>query len=275
MVFRIVSVARVAGALVAGAIVSTAGAALAFSQQPNNAILDRANVSVQPAVQPANDAPKPPLSPEMRGDIFMARKMYREAIEAFGEGSGKDPVLKNKTGIAYHQLLQLDSARKYYDQSVRLKSDYPEAINNLGTVYYAKKSYRRAISYYRRALHLSPDSASIYSNLGTALFARKQYAEATEAFQTALRLDPDVFEHHSTYGVLLQERSVEERAKFHYYVAKMYAKGGRDELAIQYLRKALEEGFKERKKLTEDPEFAALRELPEFKQLLTLEPRVL
>jgi len=234
-------------------------------------MLDGTKVSAQPS----NDAPKQPLSPEMRGDIFMARKMYREAIEAFGEGPGKDPVLKNKTGIAYHQLLQLDNARKYYDQAVRLKSDYPEAINNLGTVYYAKKSYRRAISYYRRALRLSPESASIYSNLGTALFARKQYAEATEAFQTALKLDPDVFEHHSTYGVLLQERSVEERAKFHYYVAKMYAKDGRNELAIQYLRKALEEGFKERKKLNEDPEFAALRELPEFKQLLTLEPRVL
>jgi len=252
-------------------LVAALGAATAFSQQSGQAMLDRTAVSPQPA----NDAPKPVLSPEMRGDIFMARKMYREAIEAFGEGSPKDPVLRNKTGIAYHQLLQLDNARKYYDMAVKIKPDYAEAVNNLGTVYYAKKSYRRAIGYYRRALKLSPESASIYSNLGTALFARKEYEKATEAFQTALKLDPEVFEHHSTYGVLLQERSVEERAKFHYYVAKMYAKGGRNDLAIQYLRKALEEGFKERKKLTEDPEFADLRDLPEFKQLLTLEPRVL
>jgi len=267
MVFRPFRVA-----LVAGAILTSLGATLVYSQQqPSNAILDRTKASAPPS----NDTPRPPLSAEMRGDIFMARKMYREAIDAFGEGNAKDPVLRNKTGIAYHQLLQLDSARRYYDQAVKLKPDYAEAINNLGTVYYAKKSYRRAIGYYRRALRVSPDSASIYSNLGTALFARKQYADATEAFQTALKLDPEVFEHHSTYGVLLQERSVEERAKFHYYVAKMYAKDGRNELALQYLRKALEEGFKERKKLTEDPEFAALRELPEFKQLLTLEPRVL
>lgn len=257
--------------LVAGAILTSLGATLVYSQQPSNAILDRTKVSAPPS----NDTPRPPLSAEMRGDIFMARRMYREAIEAFGEGNTKDPVLRNKTGIAYHQLLQLDSARKYYDQAVKLKPDYAEAINNLGTVYYARKNYRRAIVYYRRALRLSPEAASIYSNLGTALFARKQYAEATDAFQIALKLDPEVFEHHSTYGVLLQERSVEERAKFHYYVAKMYAKDGRNELALQYLRKALEEGFKERKKLTEDPEFAALRELPEFKELLALEPRVL
>jgi tetratricopeptide (TPR) repeat protein len=260
MVFRPVSIA----------LVATFCSASAFAQT-SKAMLDGTKVPPTPAA----DAPKTPLSPEMRGDIYMARKMYREAIEAFSEGPAKDAILKNKTGIAFHQLLQLDNARKHYEQAVKLKPDYPEAINNLGTVYYARKSFRRAIVYYKRALKLSPESASIYSNLGTAYFARKQYAEATDAFQTALKLDPEVFEHHSSYGVLLQERSVEERAKFHYYVAKMYAKDGRNELAIQYLRKALEEGFKEKKKLNEDPEFAGLRELPEFKQLLTLEPRVL
>ena len=69
--------------------------------------------------------------------------------------------------------------------------------------------------------------------------------------------------------------NIEERAKFHYYLAKMYAKSGRNDMAMQYVRKALEEGFKDKKKLEEDPEFQALRDLPEFKDLLTAEPRVL
>src|ERR1035437_2885985 len=80
------------------------------------------------------ETPKPALSAESRGDIFMARKMYREAIEAFREGSPKDAVLRNKIGIAHHQLIQLDTAKKYYEQAVKLKPTYPEAINNLGTV---------------------------------------------------------------------------------------------------------------------------------------------
>jgi hypothetical protein len=84
-----------------------------------------------------------------------------------------------------------------------------------------------------------------------------------------------VFEHRSSFGVMLEERNVEERAKYHYYVAKLYAKNGRNELALQYLRKALEEGFKERKQLEKDPEFASLRDTQEFKDLLALEPRVL
>jgi len=207
----------------------------------------------------------------------MARKMYREALEAFREGSTKDPVLANKVGIAYHQMMQLDNALKSYQLALHLKPKYIEAMNNLGTVYYAKKNNRRAISWYQRALRLAPEetkSASIYMNLGTAYFARKRYDDATKTFQTALRLDPDVFERHGNFGVMLEERSVEDRAKFHFHLAKLYAQGGRSELALQYLRKALEEGFRE-KKLGEEPEFASMKELPEFKQLLVLEPRVL
>jgi len=225
--------------------------------------------------QVAAEAPKAPLSVETRGDIFMARKMYREAIDVFREDRSKNPVILNKIGIAYHQMQQLDNARKSYEQAVRLKPDYAEAINNLGTVYYAKKSFSRAIRYYQRALKYAPKSASIYSNLGTAYFARKKYKEAMETYQIALKLDPNVFENHGSYGVLLEERNVEERAKFHFHMAKLYAQGGRNELALQYLRKALEEGFKDKKKIEEDPDFQAMRELPEFQELLALEPRVL
>lgn len=236
--------------------------------------LDRVVPAAPAAARPGN----PELTPEMRGDIFMARKMYREAIDAFREGSSTDPVLWNKIGIAYHQRQQLNDAKKSYERAIKLKKDYVEALNNLGTVYYASKSYRRAISWYKKALKLAPNepkSASIYMNLGTAYFARKKYEDATKTYQTALQLDPQVFERHSNYGVLLEERSVTERAKYHFYVAKLYAKEGRNELAIQYLRKALEEGFKERKKLEEAPEFAGLKDMPEFKELLTKETRVL
>jgi|SRR5579871_2526049 len=226
---------------------------------------------------PTATIPKPATSasPEMRGDIFMARKMYREAAEAYQEGAKNNAILLNKTGIAYHQMLELDVAKKYYDRAIKANPKYSEAINNLGTIYYAKKSYRRAVSEYRRALRINPGSASIYSNLGTAYFARKDYQRASENWQHALQLDPDVFESRSTRGVLLQERSVDERAKFHYYMAKMYAKQGANDRALLYMRKALEEGFKERDKFEKEPEFAGLKELPEYKEIMALEPRVL
>lgn len=232
---------------------------------------------VIPAQQPPSEAgtSRPAnLSAEMRGDIYMARKMYREAVEAYREGP-ETAILTNKLGIAYHQMMQLDAARRSYERALKLNPKYSEAINNLGTIFYAKKSYRRAIGAYKRALEVNPKSASIHSNLGTAYFARKKYQEAFDSYQKALELDPEVFEHRSTQGVLLQERSVQEKAKFHFFLAKTYAKAGQVERALLYIRKSLEEGFKDRQKFQEDPEFANLRGLPEFEQLMTMEVRVL
>lgn len=242
--------------------------------------------------------PAEPLTPERRADIYMARKMYREAIDAYRQveqdlaaklparrprqddgtyrqTANRLAVILNKIGIAYHQLTELETAKKYYERAVKLNPAYAEAVNNIGTIHYARKSYRRAVGQYKKALKLSPNSASIYSNLGTAYFARKNYNEAAIAYAKALELDPDVFEHRSSYGVLLQERNVEERAKFHYYLAKVYAQAGMNERALLYIRKALEEGFKDRQRFFEEPEFAALQDLPEFKELMTLQPRVL
>jgi tetratricopeptide (TPR) repeat protein len=218
--------------------------------------------------------PSTPLSSEMRGDILMARKMYREAVDAYSEAP-KSAILSNKIGIAYHQMMQMDLARKYYEQALKQNPKYAEAINNLGTVFYAKKNYRKAVGQYNKALKLTPNSASIYSNLGTAQFARRKYKLAMESYEKALSIDPDVFEHRGSHGVLLQERTVEERSKFHFYLAKTYAKAGVVDRALLYMRKALEEGFKERQKFKEDPEFAKLQDNPEFLQLLALEPRVL
>ena len=82
-----------------------------------------------------------------------------------------------------------------------------------------------------------------------------------EYYEEALKLDPEVFEHHSTFGTLMQERTVEERAMFHLYLAKTYAKSGANERALIYLRKALEEGVKDRNKIPDMPEFTLSRRL--------------
>jgi len=244
--------------------------AAVFAASAQNGFVDGPQ-NVPPTPQPSTPTV---VSPETRGDLFMVKKMYREAAEAYKQGP-KTAILYNKTGIAYHQMMDLSSAEKYYRLAIKANPKYSEAINNLGTIYYTRKSYRRAIGEYKKAIRLNPKTASLWSNLGTGYFARKDYDKAQEAWQEALSLDPDVFETHGTHGVLLQENSVEERAKFHFVMAEGYAKKGMNDRALLYIRKALEEGYKDKKKIAEDPAFAALKDLPEFKELLAMEPRVL
>jgi len=230
----------------------------------------------QSVVQPTalETPPRPEITLQERADIYMARKMFREAIETY-QKAPVSPLMLNKIGIAYHQLSDLKSAQKYYSRAIKMDPMYSEAINNLGTIYYAKKSYRRAINEYKKVLRIKQDSASTWANLANAYFERKQYELATDAVQKALDLDPTVFENRSTGGTVVQERSISDRAKYHYYLAKSYAKSGRTAEALTYIRKSLEEGFKEKNKFAEDPEFSALQENPEFKVIMATEFKTL
>jgi tetratricopeptide (TPR) repeat protein len=222
-----------------------------------------------------NEQAPPPseeLSPERRADIYMARKMYREAVEGYSMAVGTEPKnarLYNKLGIAYHHQMMFGQARQNYERAAKLDKDFSQAINNMGTVYYAQKRYKKAENMYRKALELSPNSASIHSNLGTALFARKKYKAATVEYLTALQIDPEVFEHRNTLGTLLQERSVEDRANYHYFLAKAYAAAGLYDRALLYLRRSLEEGFKRKPdSIAAEKEFEPLRENPQFLNIL-------
>jgi tetratricopeptide (TPR) repeat protein len=226
------------------------------------------------------------ITPEMRGDIYMARKMFREAIDQYRSVKPASAIVVNKTGIAFHQMLDLAAARKHYERAAKMKRDYAEAYNNIGTIHYASKNFRGAVKYYKRALSVSPNSASIHSNLGTAYFARKDYERASQSYEQALRLDPEVFERRGTAGSMLQERTVADRAKFHYFMAKQYAKRAADvdaaelrkdfiERAIIYTRKALEEGFENRAAFTTEPEFAILKDHAEYQELLARPASVL
>jgi tetratricopeptide (TPR) repeat protein len=91
-----------------------------------------------------NDAPlpRPVLSPEMRGDIYMARKMFREAVDVYREAPDSH-ILANKIGIAYHQMMALPQARRQYERAIKMKPDYSEAINNLGTVFTRSRAIAR------------------------------------------------------------------------------------------------------------------------------------
>ena len=247
------------------------GTGLAFQTPPTVQASDGFRVSSP--IQ--NQTPNPTLTPEMRGDIMMARKMFREAVDFYKPGAETSAILANKTGIAYHQLQDLDNAEKYYRRAIKLNSKYPEAINNLGTVYYAKKSYRRAVNQYRNALRITPNSASVLSNLGTAYFARKQYDDAMKTYAQAVAIDPAIFDSHSSQGVMVQERTIEERAGYFYILAKTCAKAGMTDRTLQYMRKALENGFKDKEKFKAEPEFASLQDNMEFQEILAAEYKVL
>ena len=224
---------------------------------------------------PAQGAPKPgaqALSSEEMADIFMARKDYHEAALSYRrlvEQNPRNAIYWNKLGIALHQQEDLGSALKSYQQAVKMDPKYADAQNNIGTVWYQRKKFAKAVRAYQKALKLRTDMAVLYSNLGYAYFGDKKYEESIGAFRQALALDPQCFDHSSSRGgSVLQDRSVSDRGRFYFLLAKSFAQAGNVDRALVYLRKAKEEGYAAMNDVKTDPAFATMAKLPETQEIL-------
>ncbi len=212
------------------------------------------------------------LSSEEMADLMMARKEYREAAQAFRRLTEEQPAsapLQNKLGIALQQQLDLNGALKCYERAVKLDPAYADALNNIGVIWYDKKKFGKAIRAYQKAIKIRNDMAVSYSNLGYAYFADKKYEEAISAFQEALRIDPSVMDRGTgRNGSTVQDRSVEDRAKFYFLLAKSFAESGNFDRAFIYLRKAKDDGYKSLSDVQKDPAFSAMLKLPEMQEVL-------
>jgi tetratricopeptide (TPR) repeat protein len=244
------------------------------------------------------DAPSPDATAEeleRKGDQLRGNKDFLDALDYLRAAAAKNPnnpKLLNKIGIVQLQLAHYGEARKSFEAAIRMNRGYADAHNNLGVDYYLQESakltaklragaqpsswtsgdFGRAVREYRKAIKLQEDSASFYSNLGTAYFAKKDFAKAVESYTHALALDPDVFEHTSRVGVAAQTSSPGDRAEYFYLLARMYAKSGATDRSLSYLRRAMEDGYKDFSKILKDEEFAAVRNDPRFSALINHKP---
>jgi tetratricopeptide (TPR) repeat protein len=210
---------------------------------------------------------------EAQADQLRSAKLFLDALDYYHAAMTKAPNtarLLNKLGITQLMMMRYRDARKSFDQCIRADHQYADAYNNLGVVLYEQKKYGAAIKEYHQAIDIDNSSASFYSNLGAALFSKKEFEPAVAAYQQALTLDPDVFERTSRAGVQAQLPSPEDRARYDYTVAKLYAKMGFSDRSLEYLRKAKEEGYKDFKDVYKDVEFTALRKDPRFTELVAV-----
>jgi tetratricopeptide (TPR) repeat protein len=220
---------------------------------------------------PANATP---TELEERGDELRGEKAYLDALDYYMAAFKKLPkgpeaaVVCNKAGMAQIQMARFDDARKSFEKSIKLDKTYAKALNNLGSVYYRNKKYGRAAKYFKKAIAIEADAASFHSNLASAYMGMKDIEKAVPEYQRALQIDPDVFERRSNVGIIAQ-MSPEDRAHYSYVLAKMYAESGQFERSLLYLRRAIEEGYKDVNNAMQDAEFAKLRKDPRFGELMT------
>jgi uncharacterized protein HemY len=235
-------------------------------------------LEVGPLPQRRVEPPAPGATPEQlekRGDELRVDKDYLDAVDFYQaalKGTPGSAALFNKIGMCQLQMRRDREAKKSFERSIQADHNYADAHNNLGATYYDMHKSDAAIQQYQKAISLNGNTATYYSNLGTAYFAKKQFEKAVQSYAKAVQLDPDIFERSSRAGIQAKLSSPEDRAHYDYVLAKLYASTGDLDHSLHYLKKAMEEGYKDIKNVYKDEEFSALRKDPRFAELMAAKP---
>ncbi len=208
---------------------------------------------------------------EQGGDLARIHKDYPLAIEYFRtalRNDRKNAVIFNKLGMAELKNNELEAARRDFAKAAKYNPKYADAVNNIGAVDYIRKNYGSAAKNFKKAIALNESLPSYHVNLGAAWFAQKKMDRAIAEYTRALELDPDALKQESKVGVAAQIASPEERAKYSYMMAKIYARRGDMEGCLQCLRKAKEDGYREMANVYRDEEFSRMRDDPRLHEVV-------
>ena len=206
---------------------------------------------------------------ETLGDQARAAKEYQQAIDYFEAAirrNGGNAVLYNKEGLTYLKMGNVRGARFSFQKSIKHNSKYADAINNLGAVYYMQKEYGNAAKHFKKAVALDETRSVFHVNLGAAWFGQKKLDRAIAEYARALELNPDALTS-GNGGVAAQIASPEERARYSYMLAKIFAQRGDADQCLKQLRRAKEEGYRELANVYKDTEFASLWKDPRLAEI--------
>lgn len=199
---------------------------------------------------------------ELQGDILRARRFPEDALDfynyALGRG-GNATHLLNKIGLTELEMRNIVLARACFQRAVKLNKKNAEAWNNLGAVEYLNGASSSAITDYKKATKLDKSEGVFHANLATAYFEKKDYESARTEIAIALKLDPGVFERRGAEGgIAAHVLSSQDRARFSYEMAKMYARAGMEEPMLHSLAMASEAGMDVQREMRDDPVLAKL-----------------
>lgn len=160
---------------------------------------------------------------ELKGDVLPSRPLYRVTSFDSSQLENKPPeelsadewFLKAAVMIGTDQE-NTGREADCYRQALRLRSDYPEAHNNLAALLRANGDFAGAAQHYRAALEQRPGYPEAHYNYALLLYVIGSPTGAADHYREALRLRLDYVEAHHAYAGLLHARGELREAESHY-----------------------------------------------------------
>ena len=232
-----------------------------------------------------------------KGDFDGAIADYTKAIEiepTYTSAYSNRALAKCSKGL-------FDEAIADYSKAIELDPGMAVLYTNRGTAKASKRLYDEAIADHNKAIELEPDFAAAYSHRGGALADKGLRRQAIADFETALKLAPPDWPHRSRIEKVLQNlerhtlcaegdelferRNFREALRKYAEIVKRWPEApaavaaayncacghallGEKTIALDWLEKAVEIGWKDADHLEKDSDLDSLRDDERYKKLV-------
>lgn len=182
------------------------------------------------------------------------------ALKKFTEKLTEQEVRK-RLGEIYYKDKKIDEALKEFILVLQFENFDIKVYLKIAEIYLEKKIYKEAINYIEKYIKIDPTDSYAYFLLGQAYYYINQFELAEMNFLNALRINPQlnsvhfflgmIFSKKAEYDKALKEFDYPQQEKFYRFYgfwekAKIFQLRGMYENAIDFYKKALEEGVYEK-----------------------------
>lgn len=129
-----------------------------------------------------------------QGQLAAAAKLDKFATDDLATAVEYGPNnwrTRHNLAIALAMKGEYENAIAQFDEAIKLKSDYPNALFNRGELYFELQDYARAFADYSAAIELNSSDPQYYNSRAHAQFMRESYEEAISDYRRATELGAD------------------------------------------------------------------------------------
>lgn len=158
-------------------------------------------------------------------------------------------LLVLELGDIYLEERSLEEAEKVYQIALRMEPYNPSVFFSLGNLYSETRRFELAIDAFERGILLAPADLDLRNNLGNVFLRQKLFADAEQQFQAIVARRPDY-------------------AAAYYNLACVYALNQQTDMALRYLRQAIELDDALKQSARTDEDLAHLQNDSRFQELV-------
>ena len=184
-------------------------------------------------------------------------------------------------GWAYLNSGRLKEAEQCFRKNLQLMAPTYE---NLGRSLLRQERFEECLQCFERAVELDPENAMYWNLVGNAHSELKQWDEAQKMTEKAIALNPQYCLAYYDLGCIIAKTKGRENEAMKlfkhansldkheflpcYAISCIYALQNKKKSALNFLRQAIQRGFKDREVLDNDHDLDALRDDDEFQKII-------